>query len=226
MCLGRSNLNKKKNHNDFSVDEDYIRSFDFEIDYLIDIGVFQGTPTLYKAFSGKRIIAIDPLVECDKFLNNFRTQGLDIDFQCYALGEMNGHRNLMILSGPGGSGFVKRKNAKSINIVEERKVEILTLDSLLEKLKIYGRLGIKIDVEGYEIYVLRGAINSLKKAIFVVVECPVKRNYISNVFISDIISFMAENGFELFDNCKRTNQPTNNWDCVFVPRDSQLLNRK
>ena len=50
--------------------------------------------------------------------------------------------------------------------LEVREVEVVQLDSLLEESRFdIGRLGIKIDTEGYELNILKGAKKKLLKNV-------------------------------------------------------------
>ena len=74
----------------------------------------------------------------------------------------------------------------------------MKLDTLIINKENLGRIGIKIDVEGYEIEVLKGATETLKKTEFVLAE--VRHNYESfkGVYsLKDFIYEMQKNNFIL-----------------------------
>ena len=71
------------------------------------------------------------------------------------------------------------------------------LDSVRDELAIEGPIFIKMDVEGAELDVLRGAEATLADTCGLLIECPV-RNAGGPQFI-DIYGFLAARGFSLFD---------------------------
>jgi hypothetical protein len=71
------------------------------------------------------------------------------------------------------------------------------LDSYLSEINAKGPLFIKLDVEGAELDVLRGAEETLKDTCGLLIESPVRAAG-SPQFI-DIYGFLAQRGFSLFD---------------------------
>jgi FkbM family methyltransferase len=81
-----------------------------------------------------------------------------------------------------------QKHAVSVAAVEERKVDIVTLDSFLNEVRPDF---IKIDVEGFELSVLQGARETLKLKPIVMVEVQADRK--------EIFEFMTSFGYVLFN---------------------------
>jgi hypothetical protein len=82
--------------------------------------------------------------------------------------------------------------------VERRRVPITTIDKLLIGRENLGSIGIKIDTEGYECEVIRGAIEVLSQSSFVIAE--VRHNhqsFIGGYELRDFIELMSENDFLL-----------------------------
>jgi len=74
----------------------------------------------------------------------------------------------------------------------------MKLDTILKDLKDLGRIGIKVDVEGFELAVIKGAGNTLKNAKFVLAE--VRHNYESfkGVYkLHEFVNEMQKNNFIL-----------------------------
>ena len=142
-----------------------------EIDVFIDIGVGpKGTPTFWQKYKDKRIICIDPLPEAQE-IASVLLKGLNFSFFNCALGAKQSKQVLNIEKNKGRSSFFQ---PTKINIEDpnssEMLVEVNTLDNVIQS-EIYSeRVGIKIDTEGYELEVLKGASDTLKKAKFVIAE--------------------------------------------------------
>ncbi len=81
----------------------------------------------------------------------------------FALSDQMGTTSFnLVVSNPAYSGILKRKYDKANEVDRSIEFEMRTLDSLMgenEKIKL-----IKIDVEGAEMLVLKGAVNTLKNA--------------------------------------------------------------
>ena len=134
-----------------------------KIDNFIDIGVGEGTPLFWKMYSKKRLICIDPLKlePAQKLLKN-----KNYSFHQVALGSKKGKKILNVEKKIGRSTLLKvRKKNFEGKPTEKIKVEIKTLDEVIKQTRTKGTYGIKIDVEGYELEVLKGAKKSIRKLI-------------------------------------------------------------
>lgn len=84
-------------------------------------------------------------------------------------------------------------------IVREEKVRVTTIDNFFAgEHSLQGEVMLKLDVQGYELEALRGALNSLKKIKVVQVELSFVPIYEGAPLCVDIISFLQNQGFELF----------------------------
>ena len=169
-----------------------------DIDTLIDVGVgSDGTPDLYKRFTGKKLILIDPLDEAEDFFKN-KMQRTDAIFFKTALGETKGNVKINVQEILGNSSIL---DVTDINFdgdpVEQRIVPINKMDEVLDGLNL-GNIGLKIDTEGYELNVIRGAKNILARSKFVIAE--VRHNHASfkeGYKLHNFVEEMHSNGFVL-----------------------------
>lgn len=87
---------------------------------------------------------------------------------------------------------------------------------------------IKIDVQGAELKVLRGGLSVLSAAQVVILEVSLVEEYKGSPLFVDVISFMAQQGFRVYDVCTiwRNNRTMsmNEADVIFVRHGSSLLN--
>lgn len=79
-------------------------------------------------------------------------------------------------------------------------MEVTTLDAILgENPGIALPILIKVDVEGFELKVLKGAGQLLKLTEMVIVEASVAKRFENSATLEEVIFFMNENGFAVFD---------------------------
>lgn len=179
------------------------------IDIYIDIGFGpSGSPHLIKKFNrhNTELILIDPLKESESFAKSSLKKE-DYTFYRCAVGSYNGSLKLHVEKNLGRSTLLKVTN---INFngpdIDNRKVNLLTLDSIMKnhvikKIKNKKRnmkIGIKIDTEGYELEVIKGAVKTLKKTEFVLLEA--RHNHISfnrQYKLSKLMKLMSDNRFFL-----------------------------
>jgi len=177
--------------------EDRIADELFLSDYLkresifVDIGANIGTHSLKAAFvvgpSGK-IISFEPHPRTFYYLNkNIRLNAFDnIETHNCALGDKSGHLNF-------SNDIADDQNC--IVSSEDIKVEVKKLEDAVSPRKIDL---IKIDVEGYELFVLRGGIRLLKHTDCVMFESSETSFNKYGYATKDILKFFHENGFAVF----------------------------
>lgn len=134
-------------------------SFIKKDDLCFDVGANEGNRIIPLLRLGAKIVAVEPQESCYKFLK--LRFGDKIKLVTKGLGESEGVESFHISNASTISSFsqewinsVKASRFKEYNWEKVVKVEMTTLDLLIEQ---YGRPEfIKIDVEGYELNVLKG----------------------------------------------------------------------
>ncbi len=168
-----------------------------EIDTFIDIGVGpKGTPMFWEKYKDKQIICIDPLTEAQE-ITSILLKDLDYKFIHCALGATKSKKILNIEENKGRSSFFQ---PTTINIEDTNssrvEVEVNTLDAVVQGVIRGRKVGIKIDTEGYELEILKGASETLKTAQFVIAE--VRHNHKSfeqQYEFKDFNVYMFQRGF-------------------------------
>lgn len=126
---------------------------------FIDVGAHVGYYSIRLANKVKKVLSIEPdngnvsVLTTNMNMNNI----FNYEIIPYALGEANGIYNLF-QKGAESTLF------KSDSIKGEQKVNLITFDSIVNKLDLkYDPIFIKIDTEGYELQVLNGMQDFLKR---------------------------------------------------------------
>ena len=169
------------------------------IDTLIDIGVGpSGTPDLYQRFNTQKLILIDPLSESEIFVKE-NLNHRNFSFYKTALGAQKSELIINVEAELGRSSLL---NVSDINYegapIEKRNIKVDKLDTVLSVEKNLGKIGIKIDTEGYELNVILGASKCLQSTKFVLAEVRHNHESFDGVYkMHEFISAMTDNGFVL-----------------------------
>jgi hypothetical protein len=124
----------------------------------------------------------------------------------------------------GSSVFEESNDSVAKNKVVK---QLTTLDSLIQQNYGWDKIVfLKIDVQGYELEVLSGALQYLSTCEFVLMEAsliPVNKGC---PLIADVITFMDKQGFRLLDFCsqiRRKDKALWQTDLLFIRERSQYL---
>jgi FkbM family methyltransferase len=181
-------------------DADYIRRHKFHPATIVDVGVADGTGSLYEAFPDAYLVLVEPLTE---FAGNSREilakrNGRHIPM---ALGGAQGSKTIFVEPGDSlKSSFYERCEIERTGEVRiAREVEVTTLDAIASEFSFPRPYGLKLDTEGMELEILSGASNFLRDTIFVIAEVSVAHRFEGSYSFEQLIGRMSESGFEVCD---------------------------
>ena len=201
----------------------YLSRFEFAAQTIVDVGVADGTPELYEALPDARLILVDPLEEVRDIVGGQdRLKDRDVTFHVCAVGAEAGEAELQV-----SSGTISKSTLHSPTKVYgsdefvTRRVPIRTLDEVIGP--VGHPVGLKIDTEGHEVDVLRGATALLRETEFVIAEASIKTRFVGGYRFSDLVAVLAENDFELLDVLGLTPGSALFLDCLFVRKHSPLF---
>jgi FkbM family methyltransferase len=162
---------------------------------VLDVGVHQQTPELIRVYPDVRHILVEPAIE---FHDSIRVNyaGIDHVLVPKACGEFEGAAFLNIYDITGFGGITHTTITDHPSSPHYRQIDITTLNSLILMFAPKGDILLKVDVDGVELKILKGAGACLQKCSCVVVEAALS---IDNNLFFDRVQYMREQGFELWD---------------------------
>lgn len=191
-----------------------------------DVGANVGTWTLLcrALVPDSTIIAFEPMEEhLLEFGKN--TKELNrVSLFPFALGATEETRMFYPTSFSDASGFLplndEGRQLWCIQNETPRVMEVQTLDAVIATKSLPPPDLIKLDVQGFELEVLKGASNNLKHARWVLTEVSFKPFYDGQVLFSELAGFLSQRGFEVYamGQSMRACQPLTQVDVLFVRR--------
>ena len=164
---------------------------------LIDIGVAAGSPNIYAAFPDAYIVAIEPLIEFRSDIEEILADRAAEIILC-AAGERSGEVTINVYPDSWLQSSLYKRNDFRGRPGEERIVPLRTLDEIVASRKLADPLFIKIDAEGSELGILKGARKALSRTSGIIVEVNLDDRYgPEGATLGDIEAFMVANGFSL-----------------------------
>lgn len=199
----------------------------FKPDSIIDVGVGNGTPEIYRTFPQANYLLVEPLKEFEPELKRI-------------MEDVNGEYKLVVASNERGTSEINvrpnnlegtstlNQNKKEETTVQ-REVQKETLDFLYDERDYLSHpILLKIDVQGAELDVLDGAKKCLKESELVILETQMFEFFGDNPQAHNIVEYMKEEGFVPYDFFEKYNRPLDNAlagiDIAFVKEDGIFRN--
>lgn len=163
---------------------------------VIDVGVAGGTSGLYEAFPDAHLVLIDPLEEFRETLSRLAGKHGG-EYLLTAVGAEEGTSTIHIHRTAALSSLMTRIQAEQD--AERREIPVTTLDKLAAERGWRSPFGLKLDVEGYEPFVIQGATSMLKETQFVIAELAISPRFDDDWTMARFIELMRSNGFAVAD---------------------------
>jgi FkbM family methyltransferase len=185
---------------------------------IIDIGSNKGqfVMLIEQLFPNKVIHSFEPLDEPLKKQKKFFSYKKNIFFYNFALGSQTGTREFFVTKRMDCSSFLRVDTKKIENdifkIDEKKNIQIKTLDEIIMNQNINKPILIKIDVQGFELEVLKGALELLKKVDYLLIEVSDNTIYEEQPLSIEIITFLESKNFKILKQTSKTkNNLSNNF---------------
>ena len=190
---------------------------------VIDVGVCYGTPELQDGFPGAYHIRFEPVAELEP-----RMQALAAryggEYHMLALSDRPGALPLSVPPGAPQSATLARGGAGP----DTRIVPVETLDRVLAGRDLARPLLLKTDAQGYDLNVMKGAIQTLARTDVAVMEvnmfAPAGDPALGD--FGAVVGWMADHGFAVYDILSYQTRPLDGAlgyvDLAFVRADGPL----
>jgi len=180
----------------------------YKIDSVLDIGanIGQFATELRESGYNGRIISFEPLSEAySHLLINSKKDPNWIIAPRMAIGNEEGKKTINISGNSYSSSILKMndthiKGAPESAYIGSEEISINKLDNIVGNYLRNGEnIFTKIDVQGYELQVLKGATNILSKIKGMKIELSLVPLYEGQLLFSDMLKYITNLGFELWD---------------------------
>ena len=201
-----------------------IKSLNFNPDFIIDIGAAFGDVTriLKRHFPNSKVILIEALSEYESTLRIVKKELSDTDYIITAVGSNEGSITFNVHPDLVGSSLMNETEGKEADGIP-RTVPCTTLDAIKNKYQLNGKGILKIDVQGAELEVLKGASDILKNIEVIFMEVSLLGLFVNGPQLSDVVDFMKKLGFVCYDIYGNQYRPLDGAACmidmVFVKED-------
>jgi FkbM family methyltransferase len=192
---------------------------------VIDIGIATGTDDLYTAFPDSYFLLVEPLKEFEPTIISI-LQKYKGSYIMAAAGSSSGqvtfnaHPKHM-----SGSSLLKESMGSEADGYEIT-VPMIKIDDVVKEKQLKGPYLIKVDVQGAELDVLNGALQTLLETEVVALEVSLFEFMKGAPQFFDVISYMKNHGFVAFDIVPGWNRPLDNAlgqvDIVFVKENGRF----
>ena len=152
-------------------------------------------------FPNSSFCLIEPQIEMKEKLESFCYQFNDSVYFLAGAGAKKGILTLTIWDDLKGSSFLPNQDQNSTNEKQQRDIDIITIDDLIDSGKIKKPELLKLDVQGFELEALKGAkktfgyteVYILEASLFSFSDLP------GAPILSDVINFMSERDYVIYD---------------------------
>jgi FkbM family methyltransferase len=180
---------------------------------VIDVGAAFGdwSKMSYHFFPDARYFLFEPLREYKDVLNKMMSEFNNAQYLDLAVGSKNGTVILNVHEDLVGSSMF-RETEGTFSDGKPRTVPRVMLDKIALDYDFRGPYLIKIDAQGAELEVLSGADKILEETEYIILEVSLFQFMIGGPQIFDVIKFMKEQGFVVYDVTS----------CLYRPLDNAL----
>lgn len=200
----------------------YLNERNFLPKTVIDVGACYGTIELLQGFADAYHILIEPLPAMEKYMKNILEKHRG-EYHQLAVGEKQTTMELFVpKNGMEGATLVQSQGLDKISC------KVNTLDHMFGDRHLEGPILLKTDCQGYDLNVMKGGEEFLKRVSVIVMEVNMfhPRGLVEFPDFGEIVCWMREHNFVVYDIISYQTRPLDNAlgyvDLIFVPNDGPL----
>lgn len=176
----------------------------FRFDTILDVGanVGQFAVTALACAPSAVVHSFEPIQQCFTKLDRLRECFSSLHCYPFALGEEPGRATINVAANLGSSSILPFSPLQDqvypgTGPIGREEITIETLDHVVESLPLVGTVLLKLDVQGFELNVLRGGLRMLERVDFVYLEGNFVAMYDGQPLITELIRLLDECNFSL-----------------------------
>ena len=178
----------------------HIKQQGFDPVTIVDVGVATDTEDLYVHFPHAKYLFVEPCVEFEPSLARLVQQFPGSVYMCAAAGPHDGETTMLVSPDLGSSSIYTSLEAQDgAYDVKPRTVPMFKIDTMWTALELQGPALLKIDVQGGEVQVLKGAHQVLHNFEVVILEVGMIEQYVGQPIFHEYVAHMADQGFVVYD---------------------------
>lgn len=175
----------------------------YDYDLVVDVGANEGQfcQIALRYFNKVDIYTFEPIPDVyDILVHRFKDEERVFPFNV-GIGSTSTKKVFNIFNQSATSSFLEASKHQgeyypgSIDRTKKIEVSLVSLSDILSDTD-HKNIFLKIDVQGYELEVLKGAENIFDKVNMILVECSFVEFYIGQPLFDDIYSFLKSKGYE------------------------------
>lgn len=205
-----------------------LRQRGFQPAEIVDCGAYEGhwARVAKRVFPKARVLMVEAQPAKRPFLERVRQQyGPSADFVIGLLGPERKEAVPFFEMETGSSVLWELGDAPRRQVM----LPMRTLDDVLAEKNLRQVNFLKLDLQGYELEVLKGATETMNRAEVILSEVSFLPYNQSAPLFNEVVRFLAEKGFVLYDICalqRLSDQALFQADVLFVKTDSALRKTK
>lgn len=191
------------------------------IQTVIDVGAHSGefASAVREVLPEAHILSFEPQPDCYDELRQKMATRKPFQAFCMALGDQSGEISFYRSRFSKSSSVLKMSERHQTEFpwtagdLTEIKVKIDTLDNVAKGLDLRQNVMLKLDVQGYELNVLRGAVNTFPQIACLLVETSAVQLYEGEALFDEVAAFLSEHGYIY----------SGTWEQTYSAKDGRLL---